>query len=88
MLEAGVTEVHFFTEISEATRSLEVVHYWYADGKPFALEELPVEPSYRWRTWSSKSIDAGIASNWEVIVVEKHTGCILLSQAIQADPAK
>jgi hypothetical protein len=86
LLGAGSTEVHFFTEISGATRSSAVVHYWYADGKPVALEELPVEPSYRWRTWSSKSIDASSASNWEVIVVEKHTGCILLSQAIQADP--
>jgi hypothetical protein len=81
------TESHFYTEISGATRPTSIVHYWFADGRPVALEELPVEPSYRWRTWSSKRIDRDKARNWEVIVVEKETGCILHSQAIHTNPA-
>lgn len=80
-------ESHFFTEISGATRSTAVIHYWFADGVPVWLEELAVEPSYRWRTWSSKQIDPRLARHWEVIVVEKQTGCILHSQAIRVDPA-
>jgi hypothetical protein len=75
---------YFFTEISGASRSTAVVHYWFADGKPVAVEELPVEPSFRWRTWSSKTIDR-TAGNWEVIVVEKSTGCILHSLALRTD---
>lgn len=80
-------ESHFFTEISGATRSTAVIHYWFADGEPVWLEELAVEPSYRWRTWSSKQIDPRLGRHWEVIVVEKQTGCILHSQAIRVDPA-
>ncbi len=87
LLDEKVAVSHFFTEISGATRPTAVVHYWFADGKPVELEELSVEPSYRWRTWSSMSIDPKLASNWEVIVVEKETGCILHSLAIRTDPA-
>jgi len=83
-LDNGPAENHFFTEIEGATRPTQVVHYWFADGQPVALEELPVEPSQRWRTWSSHLIDPGRARNWEVIVVEKESGCILHSQAIGA----
>lgn len=78
---------HFYTEISGATRSAAVVHYWFADGRPVHLEELPVEPSYRWRTWSSMTIDPKLARHWEVVVVEKETGCILHSLAIRANPS-
>ena len=87
LLDEQVAVSHFFTEISGATRPTAVVHYWFADGNPVELEELSVEPSYRWRTWSSMSIDPKLASNWEVIVVEKETGCILHSLAIRTDPA-
>jgi hypothetical protein len=86
MLNENVATSHFFTEITGATRSTAVVHYWFADGRPVQLEELAVEPSYRWRTWSSMTIDPGLARNWEVIVVEKETGCILHSLAILANP--
>ncbi|NND44614.1 MAG: DUF2914 domain-containing protein [Xanthomonadales bacterium] len=85
ILDDSDSERHFFTEISGATRSTAVVHYWFADGVPVWLEELPVEPSYRWRTWSSKRIEPDVARNWEVVVVEKQTGCILHSQAIRVD---
>ena len=76
---------HFFTEISGARRPTAVIHYWFADGQPVSVEELPVEPSFRWRTWSSRTIDRS-AGNWEVIVVEKSTGCILHSLALRTDP--
>lgn len=85
-LGEGEVESHFFTEISGATRSTAVIHYWFADGVPVWLEELPVEPSDRWRTWSSNRIEPRLARHWEVIVVEKETGCILHSQAIRVEP--
>lgn len=77
---------HFFTEITGATRSTAVIHYWLADGRPVQLEELAVEPSSGWRTWSSMTIDPTQARNWEVIVVEKETGCILHSLTVRTDP--
>ncbi|MDX1460015.1 MAG: DUF2914 domain-containing protein, partial [Xanthomonadales bacterium] len=85
-LRPDTREVHFFTEISGATRSTSVVHYWFANGKPVWLEELPVEPSYRWRTWSSRTLSSGDVQHWEVIVVEKQTGCILHARAIGVEP--
>jgi hypothetical protein len=86
LLDEKVASSYFFTEISGATRSTAVVHYWFADGRPVRLEELAVEPSHRWRTWSSMIVDPRLARNWEVIVVEKETGCILHSLAIRTDP--
>jgi len=87
ILADSEVESHFFTEISGATRPTAVIHYWFADGVPVWLEELPVEPSYRWRTWSSRRVESRLARNWEVIVVEKSTGCILHSQAIRVEPS-
>jgi hypothetical protein len=86
LLDEKAATSHFFTEITGATRSTAVIHYWFADGQPVQLEELAVEPSFRWRTWSSMTIDPKLARNWEVIVVEKETGCILHSLAILANP--
>lgn len=86
LLDGELAASHFFTEITGATRSTAVVHYWFADGRPVQLEELAIEPSHRWRTWSSMTIDPKLARNWEVIVVEKETGCILDSLAIRAEP--
>jgi hypothetical protein len=74
---------YFHTEISGAKRPLTIVHYWFADGQPVAIEELPVEPSEHWRTWSSKGSSRTGASHWEVLVVEKESGCILHSQSIR-----
>ncbi|NNL94018.1 MAG: DUF2914 domain-containing protein [Xanthomonadales bacterium] len=86
-LEPDESRSHFFTEISGATQSTSIVHIWFADGQPVWLEELAVEPSYRWRTWSSLSVEDIDARHWEVIVVEKQTGCILHSQTIRVNPA-
>ncbi len=85
-LEADAGVRYFYTEIRGANRETAVVHYWFADGKPVGLEELAVGASERWRTWSAKTIDRDTARNWEVVVVERDTGCILHSQAIRSEP--
>jgi len=74
---------YFYTEISGAKRPLTIIHYWFADGQPLVVEELSVEPSERWRTWSSRSAAQADASRWEVLVVEKDSGCIFHSQSIR-----
>ena len=74
---------YFYTEVSGAKRPLTVIHYWFADGQPLVVEELPVETSERWRTWSSRSSTRTGASRWEVLVVEKESGCIFHSQSIR-----
>jgi hypothetical protein len=75
---------YFYSVISGAQRPLTIIHYWFADGLPLTVEELPVGPSERWRTWSAKGTGEGITSQWEVLVVEKESGCILASKAIRA----
>jgi len=75
---------YFYTEIAGAEQPLTVIHYWFADGLPIAVEELAVGPSERWRTWSDKGSTSIDAKRWEVLVVEKETGCILHSQSMDA----
>ena len=74
---------YFYTEISGAKQPLTIIHYWFADGQPLVVEELTVEASERWRTWSSKDSTSTGASRWEVLVVEKESGCIFHSQSIR-----
>ena len=74
---------YFYTEISGAKQPLTIIHYWFADGQPLVVEELTVEASERWRTWSSKDSTRTGASRWEVLVVEKESGCIFHSQSIR-----
>lgn len=74
---------YFFSEISGARHPLTIMHYWFADGLPLAVEELAVGQSERWRTWSAKIASENEASQWEVLVVEKETGCILASESIK-----
>jgi hypothetical protein len=85
LIESSGEIRHFFTEIAGAWRPTTIVHYWYADGRAVAVEELRVGPGQRWRTWSTRTIDRS-AGNWEVIVVEKASGCILHSQALRMEP--
>ena len=75
---------YFYSEISGAKQPLTIIHYWFADGLPMVVEELLVGESYRWRTWSERGSAGAGASRWEVLVVEKESGCILHSQAIRA----
>jgi len=80
----GAADVqYFYSEISGAIRPLTIIHYWFADGLPFAAEELTVGPSKRWRTWSSKESASDTTEQWEVLVVEKESGCILASRSIR-----
>jgi hypothetical protein len=74
---------YFYSEIAGAKRPLNIIHYWFANGLPQAVAELPVGPSERWRTWSSNSAPDADVSQWEVLVVEKESGCILASRSIR-----
>jgi hypothetical protein len=75
---------YFYSVIAGAKRPLTIIHYWFADGLPLTVEELSVGPSERWRTWSAKGAANGNdASRWEVLVVEKESGCILASKSIR-----
>jgi len=74
---------YFYTEISGAKQPLTIIHYWFADGQLLAVEELSVESSERWRTWSSMDNTHSGGSRWEVLVVEKESGCIFHSQSIR-----
>lgn len=76
---------HFYTEISGAREPQTVVHWWFADGQPVAVEELPVAPSERWRTWSNNTVDDPGARNWSVLVFEQDTGCLLTAAAARLD---
>ncbi len=88
---------YFYSEISGADRPMTIIHYWFADGKPVSVQELAIGPSERWRTWSAKGPTETGVSHWEVLVVEKESGCILHSQSVrtlaataadtQSDPA-
>lgn len=81
----GAADVqYFYSEISGAQRPLTIIHYWFADGLPLAAEELTVDPGKRWRTWSSKGDASNTPEQWEVLVVEKESGCILASRSIRA----
>jgi hypothetical protein len=75
----------YFSEIAGASRPMTVIHYWFADGQPVAVAELPVGPSDKWRTWSSKGNSDIAATHWRVLVVEKESGCIMHSQTIRTD---
>lgn len=74
---------YFYSEIQGAKQPLTIIHYWFADGMPLTAEELMVGPSERWRTWSSRDPTSKDASHWEVLVVEKESGCILASRSIR-----
>ena len=80
----SATDIRFFySEISGAKRPLTIIHYWFADGLPLAVQELAVGPSERWRTWSGKVPELGDTKHLEVLVVEKESGCILHSGSIR-----
>ncbi len=73
---------YFYSEISGAKRPLTIIHYWFADGSPIAVEELAVGTSAHWRTWSAKGGSFSGADHLEVLVVEKESACILHSRSI------
>jgi hypothetical protein len=73
---------YFFTDIVGARAETTVVHYWLADGQPASVTELRVGPSARWRTWSERPDGLTDVRRWQVLVIEKTTGCILDQQTI------
>ena len=77
----------FFSEITNARAATKVVHYWFADGQPVAVTPLGVQPSARWRTWSSAPTDVGDVSRWQVLVLEERSGCILAHEALEVAAA-
>jgi hypothetical protein len=74
---------YYYSEIQGAKQPLTIIHYWFADGMPLTAKELTVGPSETWRTWSSRDQASNDASLWEVLVVEKESGCILASRSIR-----
>ena len=74
---------YFYSEIRGAKRPMTIIHYWFVDGLPLAAEELDVGASERWRTWSRKDTAKTDASQWEVLIVDKESGCILTSKSIR-----
>ncbi len=84
-IQSAADVSYFYSVIAGAKRPLTIIHYWFADGLPLNVEELSVGPSERWRTWSAKGkANGNDASRWEVLVVEKESGCILASKSIRA----
>jgi hypothetical protein len=81
-IESAADINYFYSEIAGAKRPLTIIHYWFADGLPQAVAELAVGPSERWRTWSGKGTEHKNARHWEVLVVDKESGCILTSRSI------
>jgi len=73
---------YFYSEISGAKQARTIFHYWFADGKPVAVEELTVSPGGQWRTWSTSGTENTLASHWAVLVVDKQSGCILHAGSI------
>lgn len=78
---------YFFTDVLDARNQTTVIHYWFADGQPASISELNVDPSARWRTWSAAPEEATSTSNWQVLVVEKRSGCVLAHRSLQVEPA-
>ncbi len=79
---------YFFTEISGATSDMTIIHFWYANGRAVAVEELAVGASERWRTWSSGGTGYAAGDRLQVLVVEKESGCILQSKGIRLPAAE
>ena len=75
---------YFFSEISGAKQPLTIIHYWFGDGLPMAVQELAVGESEHWRTWSSRGTENAAANRLEVLLVEKESGCILFSKTIRS----
>lgn len=86
-LDPGASQWHYFTEVSDARRNLTLVHYWFADGRAVGVTELPVEPSARWRTWSSLPVLPGAADQVEVYVADRDSGCILDAAHLESSRA-
>lgn len=76
----------YFMEFTGASETTSVLHYWFADGVEAGVQELEIEPSERWRTWSVRPPDVDARRDWRVYVVESGTGCLLESSGFGLAP--
>lgn len=67
---AGVGQVYFYTVLEGDFPETRLEHVWLRDGEEVARVPLTVRGP-RWRTWSSKSIPAEWAGDWEVQLVDE-----------------
>lgn len=79
--EATVGQLYCFTKITGAEGETGVKHVWYHGDKMFHEQELPVQ-SASWRTWSSKTIPAGLTGTWSVKVTDRD-GTVLKSLSFE-----
>ncbi|MBU2883137.1 DUF2914 domain-containing protein [Psychrosphaera sp. B3R10] len=83
-LPSGTNKVFFFTEVMNQADS-NVTHRWFLNGKLEAEVKLNIG-SNRWRTRSSKNLDANFHSgSWEVMVVAAD-GTILTTETFLFEP--
>lgn len=66
---AGVGQVFFYTVLEGDFPETQLEHVWLHEGEEMARVPLTVRGP-RWRTWSSKTIPAEWAGNWEVQLVD------------------
>lgn len=66
---ADVGQVFFYTVIEGDFPETQLEHVWLRDGEEVARVPLTVRGP-RWRTWSSKSIPAEWAGDWEARLVD------------------
>ena len=63
---ASVKALYCFTRLtSETGEETSIRHVWYRDGAKVAEYQLPVKGE-RWRTYSKKAVDKGVAGDWRV----------------------
>lgn len=67
---AAVGQVYFYTVLEGDFPETRLEHVWLRDGEEVARVPLTVRGP-RWRTWSSKSIPAEWAGDWEVQLVDE-----------------
>mgnify|MGYP001281129711 CR=1 FL=1 len=63
---ASVKELYCFTRLtSDEEGETTVKHVWYRDNEKVGESELPVKGK-KWRTFSSKAVEKGMAGDWRV----------------------
>jgi hypothetical protein len=75
----------FFTDVLDTREPTTVIHYWFADGRPVSVVELEVQPSARWRTWSAAPSEPRDVDRWQVLVLEKDSGCVLAHRMVEVE---
>lgn len=66
---ADIGNLYFFTQITGADRSAELLHVWIYDGSEVAIQPIEVQGS-PWRTWTVRAIAPEQKGDWTVEVRE------------------